>query len=174
MPPSRNTCASSTISRATGIPPTRWAISTCARTSRTKRSRSTPRLPTTSFNDGFYPKAAALYKKILKIAPDNEQAQLYLAEISAKQGLLVDAKSLLDAVASRRRARGDRRGADEIIVRLGTIDPRRFRRPHHRRAGARAQRRGPRAAALFRALHADLSEKGRRPTPCPRCAKPCG
>jgi len=29
-------------------------------------------------HDGFYPKAAALYKKILKISPDNEQAQLYL------------------------------------------------------------------------------------------------
>ena len=34
--------------------------------------------------DGFYPKAAALYKKILKISPNDEQAQLYLAEISAR------------------------------------------------------------------------------------------
>ena len=38
-----------------------------------------------------YPKAAALYKKILKIKPDDEPSQLKLGEISAKQGLLVDA-----------------------------------------------------------------------------------
>src|SRR3954468_5441938 len=113
-------------------------------------------------HDGFYPKAAALYKKILKIAPDNEQAQLYLAEISAKQGLLVDAKSYFNAVASRRRARGDRRGADEIIVRLGTIDPADF---DARITGARVlalSGEDKRAAALFRDLHADLSEKGRQ------------
>src|SRR4051812_1861773 len=113
-------------------------------------------------HDGFYPKAAALYKKILKIAPDNEQAQLYLAEISAKQGLLVDAKSYFNAVASRRRARGDRRGADEIIVRLGTIDPADF---DARVTGARVlalSGEDKRAAALFRDLHADLREKGRQ------------
>ncbi|MBW8895161.1 MAG: tetratricopeptide repeat protein [Acidobacteria bacterium] len=113
-------------------------------------------------HDGFYPKAAALYKKILKIAPDNEQAQLYLAEISAKQGLLVDAKSYFNAVASRRRARGDRRGADEITVRLGTIDPADF---DARITGARVlalSGEDKRAAALFRDLHADLSEKGRQ------------
>jgi tetratricopeptide (TPR) repeat protein len=112
-------------------------------------------------HDGFYPKAAALYKKILKIAPDNEQAQLYLAEISAKQGLLVDAKSYFNAVVSRRRARGDRRGADEIIVRLGAIDPGDF---EARITGARVlalSGEDKRAAALFRDLHTDLSEKGR-------------
>ena len=58
--------------------------------------------------DGFYPKAAALYKKILKITPGDEQAQLYLGEISAKQGLIVDAKAYFNAVAARRRSRGDR------------------------------------------------------------------
>ena len=73
--------------------------------------------------DGFYPKAAALYKKILKIVPGDEQAHLFLAEISVKQGLLVDAKSYFNAVAARRRSRGDRKGADEITVRLGAIDP---------------------------------------------------
>ena len=73
--------------------------------------------------DGFYPKAAAVYKKILKITPDDETSQMQLAELSVKQGLLADAKSYLAAVAARRRARGDHRGADEIVVRLGSIDP---------------------------------------------------
>ncbi len=62
------------------------------------------------FEDGFYPKAAAIYKKILKITPDDETAQIRLAELSVKQGLLADAKSYLTGVASRRRSRGDRRG----------------------------------------------------------------
>jgi len=112
-------------------------------------------------HDGFYPKAAALYKKILKISPNDEHAQLYLAEISAKQGLLVDAKSYYNALISRRRARGDRKGADEIVVRLGTIDPSDI---DARIAGARVLALGgeeKRAATLFRDLHADLSEKGR-------------
>nr|MDP9324166.1 tetratricopeptide repeat protein [Acidobacteriota bacterium] len=37
------------------------------------------------FHDGFYPKAAALYKKILKLSPDHEHSQLQLADLSAKQ-----------------------------------------------------------------------------------------
>ncbi|HXH06663.1 MAG TPA: tetratricopeptide repeat protein, partial [Vicinamibacterales bacterium] len=74
-------------------------------------------------SEGFYPKAAALYKKILKIKPDDEGVQLQLADVSARQGLLADAKAILTAVARRRRDRGDAAGADEIIVRLGAIDP---------------------------------------------------
>jgi tetratricopeptide (TPR) repeat protein len=112
-------------------------------------------------HDGFYPKAAALYKKILKIVPDNEPAQLWLGEISARQGLLVDAKSYLNAVAARRRARGDRKGADEITIRLGTIDPSDI---PARVAAARALALGgdeKRAASSFRDLHADLLGKDR-------------
>src|SRR4029079_19236591 len=75
------------------------------------------------FNEGFYPKASALYKKILKIKPDEESVQVQLAEISAKQGLLADAKGYFVAIAARRRARGDRAGADAITVRLGSLDP---------------------------------------------------
>ena len=113
------------------------------------------------FKEGFYPKAAALYKKILKIIPDHEASQLNLADISAKQGLLVDAKSYFAGVAARRRARGDRRGADEIVVKLGEIDPADV---DARLAAARVLvERGDTdaAAARFRELHDDLREKGR-------------
>jgi tetratricopeptide (TPR) repeat protein len=111
--------------------------------------------------DGFYPKAAALYKKILKIVPGDEQAQLFLAEISVKQGLLVDAKSYYNAVAARRRSRGDRKGADEITVRLGAIDPADV---PARIAAARVlalSGEDKRAASGFRELHADLLGKER-------------
>jgi tetratricopeptide (TPR) repeat protein len=113
------------------------------------------------FQEGFYPKAAALYKKILKIAPDHEPSQLNLADISLKQGLLADAKFYLAAVGARRRSRGDRRGADEIVVRLGAVDPADI---DARIAAARVLAESgdtPAAAARFRELHGDLQEKGR-------------
>ncbi len=111
--------------------------------------------------EGFYPRAAALYKKILKFVPDDETTQLQLAELSARQGLLADAKSYLNAVARRRRSRGDRSGAAEIVLRLGSIDPADI---DARLAAARtADEMGDPAGAAtrYRALHADLMEKGR-------------
>jgi tetratricopeptide (TPR) repeat protein len=113
------------------------------------------------FDEGFYPKAAALYKKILKLTPDDEAIQLKLAELSAKQGLLADAKSHFNSVAARRRARGDKRGADEVVIRLGDLDPGDL---DARQAAARVlaeQGDDAGAAARFRALHDDLAEKGR-------------
>jgi len=114
-------------------------------------------------SDGFYPKAAALYKKILKIAPDDEPAQLQLADLSARQGLLADAKSYLTTVGNRRRARGDARGAAEIVVRLGTLDPADF---DARLAAARVVEESgdtDGAASRYRQLYDDLLEKGREP-----------
>jgi tetratricopeptide (TPR) repeat protein len=113
------------------------------------------------FQDGFYPKAAALYKKILKLVPDEEGAQLQLADISARLGLLKDAKTYYGAVASRRRARGDVRGAEEIVVLLAGVDPGDF---DARTAAARVLEGAGDvggASARFRELHADLLEKGR-------------
>ena len=112
-------------------------------------------------DEGFYPKAAALYKKILKLQPQDETTQIQLADISARQGLLADAKSYLNAIAARRRAKGDRRGAAEIVVRLGTIDPADF---EARLAAARTlEEMGEEeeAGKRFKALHDDLLEKGR-------------
>jgi tetratricopeptide (TPR) repeat protein len=74
-------------------------------------------------SEGFLPKASAVYKKILKIKGDEEHSLLQLAEIAVKQGLLVDAKAALTGVADRRTAKGDRRGAAEVRMRLGTVDP---------------------------------------------------
>jgi len=112
-------------------------------------------------DEGFYPKAAALYKKILKLQPLDETTQIQLADISARQGLLADAKSHLNAIAARRRATGDRRGAAEIVVRLGTIDPADF---DARLAAARTLEdmgEEEEAGKRFKTLHDDLLEKGR-------------
>ena len=73
--------------------------------------------------EGFYPKAAALFKKILKIKPDDEYSLLQTADLSAKSGKLVDAKQYFNQVMERRTKRGDKKGATEIAIRLGTLDP---------------------------------------------------
>ncbi len=73
--------------------------------------------------EGFFPKAAALFKKVLKLKPDDEYALLQSGDIAARQGTLADAKQYFQAVADKRKARGDRKGAAEIAIRLGTLDP---------------------------------------------------
>ena len=73
--------------------------------------------------EGFYPKAAALYKKILKVKPADEHSLMQSGEIAAKQGLLADAKNAFKAVAELRRGKGDKKGAAEISIRIGTLDP---------------------------------------------------
>ncbi len=115
------------------------------------------------FQDGFYPRAAAIYKKILKLVPDEESAQLKLADISVRLGLLKDAKTYYGAVAARRRTRGDARGAEEIVLLLGAVDPSDF----EARAAAARVRAGEGdekgAAAQFREIYDGLLEKGREP-----------
>jgi tetratricopeptide (TPR) repeat protein len=73
--------------------------------------------------EGFLAKALALYRKAVKIRPDDEHALLQSAEINAKQGLLAEAKHCLAAVADQRRRRDDRAGANEILIRIATLDP---------------------------------------------------
>ena len=72
-------------------------------------------------HQGFLPKAAALYKKILKIRPDEELAIGELGGIAASQGLMAEARSHFLQLVQRRRARGDRRGEAEARIRLGDL-----------------------------------------------------
>src|SRR5690606_4095348 len=107
------------------------------------------------------PRAAALYKKILKINRDDEATQLKLADVSARQGLLADARALLQAVAARRRLRSDRRGEAEMIIRLGMLDPSDVEARFAAARTLEATGRPDEAAEVYKALHADLTGKGR-------------
>ena len=113
------------------------------------------------FHEGFHSKAAALYKKILKVKPNEDQARLRLAEVSVKQGLLVDAKGYWLDLQRQRRKRGDLRGADEITIRLGELDSNDL---DARWAGIRAMMNaGDPVAAIgqLSELATDLGEQGR-------------
>lgn len=74
-------------------------------------------------DEGFYPKAAALFKKTLKVKATDEYALIRSGDVAAKQGLLADAKAAFQTVADRRRKIGNIRGAAEMAVRLGMLDP---------------------------------------------------
>ena len=111
--------------------------------------------------DSVLPKAVAVYKKVLRIRPQDETARLRLGEIVAEQGLLVDARSYLTAVHDLRVKRGDDRGAKEIVAQLGLLDAGDM---DARLSGARAiVELGEREAAVdrFNELAAELTEAGR-------------
>ena len=78
------------------------------------------------FAEGFLPKAAALYKKALKVRARDERTLEHtlsqLAEIGARQGLLADARTYLRQLVDQRRARGDERGVAECLSRLRALD----------------------------------------------------
>ncbi len=86
--------------------------------------------------DGFVPRAVAVYRKVLKLDSQCEDALLQVAQLSAEQGLLVDARQYLQTAAEQRRARGDARGLAEVTIRLAGLDTADV---ESRLAGARAR-----------------------------------
>lgn len=114
------------------------------------------------FGEGFLPKAAALYKKALKIKSDHDHTLVRLSEIATQQGLLADARNYLRHLGRQRRDRGDARGAAECLVRLALLDE---ADAESMLAGARAaQLLGdvPQAVALFRSAAAERVKGGRQ------------
>ena len=108
------------------------------------------------FADGVLPKAAALYKKVLKATGDRAHTLRQLAEITARQGLLADAKAYL------RQLRGDERGAAESLISLVTLDE--VDADSQIAAARAAQDIGDtrQAAMLLRTAADDLEKLGRR------------
>lgn len=117
-----------------------------------------------SLNDeGFLPKAAAVYKKILKLKPDHEHALLQAAEIAGSQGLYADARTYLNLVVEKRRSRGDKRGTAQARIILGGLDPADYA---GRSDAARARVEMSDVAGAvrdFREMATELTEKGRTP-----------
>jgi tetratricopeptide (TPR) repeat protein len=114
------------------------------------------------FDEGFLPRAAALYKKALKVKGDHEHTLVKLGDIAVRQGLLADAKTYLRQLAGQRKFRGDPRGAAECLIRLGSLED---IDPETRIAAAKAaQQIGdmPQAASLLKDAARDLERQNRR------------
>ncbi|HTV02849.1 MAG TPA: hypothetical protein VMF13_20035, partial [Luteitalea sp.] len=74
------------------------------------------------FAEGFHPKAAALFKKVLKLEPNHEHALWQLAEVSIALKLRADARVAFGRVADLRQRRNDAAGADHARRRLAELD----------------------------------------------------
>lgn len=75
------------------------------------------------FEEGFHAKAAALYRKVLKLEPQSEHALCQLAEVSLALKLKADARQALGQVLALRRRRGDAEGAEAVSRRLAELEP---------------------------------------------------
>jgi tetratricopeptide (TPR) repeat protein len=73
--------------------------------------------------EGFIAKASAVYKKIVKINPDDDAALLRTAQLSAQQGLAADARLQLQALFQQRVRRGNTAGAAEAAAAYAALDP---------------------------------------------------
>jgi tetratricopeptide (TPR) repeat protein len=80
------------------------------------------RIAASLVEQGFLPRASAVYKKILKLKPDADHALVQAGELAAQQGLLADARAFFAGTCQARRARGDTKGALEILIRVGSLD----------------------------------------------------
>jgi tetratricopeptide (TPR) repeat protein len=75
---------------------------------------------------GVQAKAAASFRKVLKLDAQHESALLQLVEACAQQGQLADAKMHLQSAIDKRKGRGDQDGADALVIRLAELDPNDF------------------------------------------------
>jgi tetratricopeptide (TPR) repeat protein len=73
------------------------------------------------FEEGFLPKAAAHYKKALKVTADHEHSLARLVDIAERQGMAVDAAAYIRQLSKLRRDRGDRVGIEECLIRLAKL-----------------------------------------------------
>ena len=74
------------------------------------------------YKEGFYPRASAVFKKVLKIKDGNDHAIWHLADIAERHGLLLDARSYYARLIRDRRSRNDERGAVGCLVRLALFE----------------------------------------------------
>jgi tetratricopeptide (TPR) repeat protein len=71
--------------------------------------------------EGFFPRASALYKKVLKVRSGDDHALWQLADIAGRNGLSLDARSNYSRLIQDRRAAGNEQGAVDCVIRLGLL-----------------------------------------------------
>ena len=74
------------------------------------------------YGEGFFPRASAVYKKVLKVRSNDDHALWQLADIAGRNGLSLDARSHYGRLIQDRRAAGNEQGAVDCLIRLGQLD----------------------------------------------------
>ena len=74
-------------------------------------------------DDGFYLKAIAVWKKVLKNDPSLIEGQVSLGDLYARQGLVAEAKQTLNAVFDEYKNRNKIKEASEVLRKLAEVDP---------------------------------------------------
>lgn len=113
--------------------------------------------------EGAGAKAAAVYKKILKLKPDHEHTLVQVSEILGGQGRYADARFHLNTLIELRKSKGDTRGALQAKIRLGSLDPEDYE-GRLTAASARIEM-GDKGGALsdLKEIAGELADKGRQP-----------
>jgi tetratricopeptide (TPR) repeat protein len=74
-------------------------------------------------DDGFYLKAIAVWKKVLRNDPSMLEGNKELGDLYARQGLVAEAKQTLNVVVDEYIKRSKKREAGEVLRRLAEVDP---------------------------------------------------
>lgn len=112
--------------------------------------------------EGALAKAAAVFKKVLKLKPDHEHSLVQLADALAMQRLYADARAQLTTLMQLRESRGDVRGVLQARIQIGSIDPDDY---EGRRSAARARiEMGDVGGAMrdLKEIAGELVDKGRQ------------
>lgn len=96
----------------------------CVRAGRTEEAiQNFSRIAESYRENGFTLKAIAMYKKISKLEPSNYETSLKLADLYAKQGLIVDARQQYLTVADAYKRNGQTKRALEVLQKIADLDP---------------------------------------------------
>lgn len=71
--------------------------------------------------EGFFARAAGFYKKLLKIDPGDAVVIAKLGEVTARQGLVVEAASHFRSLARLLGSRGDAKGVADVMARIDRL-----------------------------------------------------
>jgi tetratricopeptide (TPR) repeat protein len=74
-------------------------------------------------DDGFYLKAIAVWKKVLRNDPSMLEGNVALGDLYARQGLVAEAKQTLNIVVDEYIKRNKKHEAGEVLRRLAEVDP---------------------------------------------------
>jgi tetratricopeptide (TPR) repeat protein len=74
------------------------------------------------YEEGFFPRASAVYKKVLKVRSGDDHALWQLADIAGRNGLTLDARQHYGRLIQDRRAAGNEQGAVDCVIRLGQLE----------------------------------------------------